>query len=304
MSSTSDAPTRTLGDRWLQAAAGGSAAAAKRLEKGRAGAGRLVDVLQVSPGTISLRVPDGRGRSHDVTLRVDVLTDAEWDEVVARTGTQLRHTADLLLGRLPRVLLEDDLLLPDAVDGQCTCSEARPCRHEAATHHAIATAIDRDPPRLLRFRGRSVDDLLDALRTVRGTRRHDDDAHQVDLGDPLAARGDLESIDVHPVPTPDVSTIFERLGPPPGFEDAEVIERLMADAAALAWRLAAGEGAEAADDEALLAELRAQGVATAGSIASSLGLDGEVAQEALDRLYSAGTVLRMGEGETARYRAA
>lgn len=304
MSGTADAPTRTLGDRWMRAAAAGSTAASQRLERGRAGAGRLVDVLQVSPGSIALRVPDGRGRSHDVTLDVPVLDDDAWDEVVARTGGQLRHTADLLLGRLPAVLLEDDLLFPASIDAHCTCSERRPCRHEAATHHAVATAIDRDPTRLLRFRGRSVDDLLDALRTVRGTRRQDDGDHQVDLSDPLSARGDLESIDVHPVPTPDVSTIFERLGPPPGFEDAEVLERLMAGAAALAWRLAAGEGSEAADDEALLAELRAQGVATADSIASSLGLDAGVAQEALDRLYSAGTVLRMGEGETARYRAA
>lgn len=303
-SASPDAPTRTLGDRWMLAAAGGSAAARHRLEKGRAGAGRLVDVMQVTPGQVTLRVPDGRGRSHDVTLEIPVLDDGGWDQVVERTSGELRNTAALLQGRLPAALLEDDLLFPEGMTGHCTCSEPRPCRHEAATHHAIATAIDRDPPRLLRIRGRSVDDLLDALRSARGTRRADEDDDTVDLSDPLVARGDLEGIDVHPVPVPDVSTVFERLGPPPGFEDTEVLERLMDGAAALAWRLAAGEGSEAADDEALLAELRAQGVATAGSIASSLGLDAGVAQDALDRLYSAGTVLRMGEGDTARYRAA
>lgn len=295
---------QTLGERWMQAAAGGSVAARRRLEKGRAGAGRLVDVLQLAPGSVTLRVPDGRGRSHEVVLELPVLDEDEWQEAVRRSGQEVRHTAALLSGRLPEVVIEDDLLYPPAMSAHCTCSEPRPCRHEAATHHAIATAIDRDPLRLLRLRGRSVDDLLDALRTARGTRRHDDDGDAVDLSEPLAARGDLEGIDVHPVPVPDVSTVFERLGPPPGFEDAEVLERLMSDAAALAWRLAAGEGAEAADDEALLAELRAQSVATAGSIAASLGLDAQVAQQALDRLYSAGTVLRMGEGETARYRAA
>lgn len=296
--------SQTLGDRWMAVAAGGSTRARQRLERGRAGAGRLVDVLQLTPGQVSLRVPDGRGRSHDVTLEVPALEDGTWAEIVRRTASEVRNTAALLNGRLPAALLEDDLLFPDSVSGQCTCSEARPCRHEAATHHAIATAIDREPTRLLRVRGRSVEDLLDALRTVRGGRHRDDGEDGVDLSDPLTARGDLESIDVHPVPVPDVSTVFERLGPPPGFEDTEVLERLMAEAAALAWRLAAGEGSEAADDEALLSELRAQGVATAGSIANSLGLDPTVAQEALDRLYSAGTVLRMGEGETARYRAA
>ena len=302
--SASTSPTLTLGDRWMAAAAGDSKAARQRLEKGRAGAGRLIDVMQVTPGRISLRVPDGRGRSHDVELDVPVLDDDAWAEVVRRAGTEVRNTAALLLGRLPAVLVEDGLLFPSGMEGTCTCSEPRPCRHEAATHHAIATSIDRDPQRLLRIRGRSVDDLLDALRSARGTRRPQDEGDAVELDEPLEARGDLEGIDVHPVPVPDVSTVFERLGPPPGFEDAEVLERLMSGAAALAWRLAAGEGSEAADDEALLAELRAQGVATAGSIASSLGLDAEVAQEALDRLYSAGTVLRMGEGETARYLAA
>ncbi len=302
--SASETPTLTLGDRWVRAAAGGSTTARNRLERGRAGAGRLVDVLQIAPGSVTLRVPDGRGRSHDVVVDVPPLDESEWADVVSRTATQVRNTAALLVGRLPAVLLEDDLLFPSELAAHCTCSEARPCRHEAATHHAIATSIDREPTRLLRIRGRSLDDLLDALRSARGSRGSADDAEGVDLSDPLEARGDLEDIDVHPVPVPDVSTVFERLGPPPGFEHTEVLEQLMADAAALAWRLAAGEGSEAADDEALLTELRAQGVATAGSIASSLGLDAEVAQDALDRLYSAGTVLRMGEGETARYRAA
>lgn len=299
------APGHPLGERWLAVAAGGSTTARQRLERGRAGAGRLVDVLQVSPGTVGLRVPDGRGRSHDVVLTVPPLDEEGWREVVARTGARLRNTAALLSGRLPGPLLEDDLLFPVAVTSQCTCSEPRPCRHEAATHHAIATAIDREPTRLLRLRGRSVEDLLAALRSARGRPSAPvaGDAG-VDLSDPLSARGDLDAVDVHPVPVPDVTSVFERLGPPPGFEDTETLERLMADAAALAWRLAAGEGSEAADDEALLAELRAQGVATAGSIASSLGLDDEVAQEALDRLYGAGAVMRMGEGATARYRAA
>lgn len=304
MSASSETPTRTLGDRWMLAAATGSNAARNRLERGRAGAGRLVDVLQVAPGSVTLRVPDGRGRSHEVVVDVPPLDDDAWAEVVERTAGQVRNTAALLVGRLPADLVEDDLLFPDEMAATCTCSEVRPCRHEAATHHAIATSIDREPTRLLRIRGRSLDDLLDALRSARGSRRSADDAAGVDLHDPLEARGDLEDIDVHPVPVPDVSTVFERLGPPPGFEDTEVLERLMGEAAALAWRLAAGEGSEAADDEALLTELRAQGVATAGSIASSLGMDAEVAQDALDRLYSAGTVLRMGEGETARYRAA
>lgn len=292
-----------LADRWLRAAAGEGSV--RSLERGRAGAGRLVDVLRVEAGRVAVKVPDGRGRSHDVTVEIPRLRDDQWDDAVARCGAQVRHTAALLLGQLPDVLIDDDLLLPDDPPvARCACSQARPCRHEAAAHHAIAMAIQREPTRLLRLRGRSADELLAALRTVRSVDRIDDVDDGPDLADPLVARGDLDVIDVHPVPEPDVRSVLERLGPPPGFDDIDVVEGLMRDAAALAWRLAAGEGAAVADDEALLAELRAQGVATAGSIASSLGLEANDAQEALDRLYSAGTVLRMGEGQAARYRAA
>jgi uncharacterized Zn finger protein len=294
---------REWGERWLGRVSGGDATVRRRLERGRAGVGRLVEALQIEPGAVRMRVPDGRGRSHDVTIEIPPIDDAAWDAIVTAVGREIRHTAALLEGELPEVLVEQRDLLPEAAEARCSCSETRPCRHIAAAHHAIATALDRDPRRLLRLRGRSADELLDALRAARGGASEDAPA-ELDLDAPFAARGDLDAIVVHPVPEPDVTTVFEQLGPPPGFEDSAPLEDLMAAAAALAWRLAAGEGAAVADDEALLAELRAQGVATAASIAGSLGLDAAVAQAALDRLYGDGQVLRMGAGDSARYRAA
>ncbi len=291
-----------LAARWLDVASGRDRDVRNRLERGRAGAGRLTDVLQPVPGGLEVRVPDGRGRSHDVSLAIAPIDDEAWAEVLERVGDQVRNTADLLEGRLPDVLLADDLLMPDEVTARCTCTEPRPCRHEAAAHHAVATGLFRDPTRLLRYRGRSVDELLATLRRSGQSAEVTPD-ELVEEIDPFVAGGDLDSIDVHPVVQPDIAAVFERLGPPPGVDETERLEALMHEAAALAWRLAAGEGSEVADDEALLTELRAQGVATATSIASSLGMDPTPAQEALDRLYSEGTVMRMGQGDTARYRA-
>jgi hypothetical protein len=227
--------------------------------------------------------------------------------VVDEVGARARNLGELLDGRLPPGLLDRAARVwPGEVQATCTCSEQRPCRHEAAAHHAMATALVRDPVRLLRFRGRSVEELLAAVRASHGP-AVDESAAEADAAsaaDPYVAQGDLEAVVVHPAPVADAAAMFARLGPPPGIEQTDRLEDLVEDAAALAWRLAAGQGAEVADDEALLTELRAQGVATGEAIAASLGLDEETATAALDRLYAAGQVLRMGQGEAARYRAA
>jgi hypothetical protein len=79
--------------------------------------------------------------------------------------------------------------------------------------------------------------------------------------------------------------------------------RTIERAAAGAWRLAAGEGAAAADEELLLAELRGQRVGTAASLADALGRDADEIRAELDRLFEEGTVMRTGSGDRARYRA-
>ena len=89
-----------LAARWLDVASGGNRDVRNRLERGRAGAGRLTDVLQPVPGGLEVRVPDGRGRSHDVTLAIAPIDDDRWAEVLERVGSQVRHTADLLEGCL------------------------------------------------------------------------------------------------------------------------------------------------------------------------------------------------------------
>ena len=75
-------------------------------------------------------------------------------------------------------------------------------------------------------------------------------------------------------------------------------------AADTAWKIAAGDGAEAADTELLLTELRAQRVSTPPQLADALGWDVDVVAEALEALYHEDAVMRMGDGLDAKYRAA
>jgi uncharacterized Zn finger protein len=51
----------------------------------------------------------------------------------------------------------------------CSCPDwGDPCKHVAATHYVLGDALDRDPFLLFELRGRTKDQVLDALRAARG----------------------------------------------------------------------------------------------------------------------------------------
>ncbi|MBY5163539.1 hypothetical protein [Salsipaludibacter albus] len=286
---------------YLDVVAGRDASRQRWLDRGRRGAGHHVDALRIEPGRARLRVPSPRGRSPEVVVTVPMLAGEDWEHVIEVAGRNLRSTADLLAGRLPEDLARPELLVPDSVEASCS-ADARQCPHEAVAHHVVAVAIERDPFRLLQWRGHRRQDLLGALRRARGAVSAGGD-DSIDLSDPFTARGDLD-LPVHPHPPADLTALIDRLGPPPGIEEPDELEDAIAAAAAMAWRLAAGEGGDVADDEVLLAELRAQRVTSAERLADALGLDEQVVTDHLDRLYEGGAVMRMGAGSAAKYRAA
>ena len=179
-------------------------------------------------------------------------------------------------------------------------------------HHAVAGELDQDPFLLLRLRGRDVRTLRAALRATRtgedlATAARSPDAlaiAELEDVDPFAARGDVDEIVLQPRRVEDPAWLFEQLGEPPGIDDSLPLEHLIVRAADTAWKIAAGDGAEAADTELLLTELRAQRMSTPPKLAEALGWDVEVVAEALDALYAQDAVMRMGDGLEAKYRAA
>lgn len=305
--------------RWLEMLESRGAAFAQRLDRGRYFARKgVVTDLVVEPGHVGARVRDSRTHPYRVDLTVPTFDDAEWARVVDSLSGELRFTARLLDGELPEDI--DEALAPagltlfpdaDVVGARCTCAETRmPCRHLAALHYSFAQELDQDPFLLLQLRGRDRDTVLAGLRAARtgGDGAPASRPGVVPLaelaGVPLVqARGDLGAVTVHPERAEDPAVLFDRLGDPPGVKDTAPYERMIARAADFAWRLAAGEGSDAADDELLVAELRAQRMGTVASVAGALGWPEERTREALDRLFEAGTVMRTGTGEKTRYRA-
>ncbi len=284
---------------------------ARRVQRGRAVARRGgVDELSIEPGRITGRVREDRVSPYAVVLTWPVPDAATWSDAVAALSEEVRTTAALLDGDLPEEIAEvlADVgvpLTPSPTDLErtCTCTERTSwCRHIAAVHTAAGLAVARDPSLLLVLRGRTRDELLRALRADRG--ESPSPGADLDLSHGLyEARGDIDAVVLAPHPVDDPAALLLQLGDPPGVDDPRPVGRLIERAAATAWRLAAGDGAEAADEELLLAELRAHRVASAAALAGALGREEADVRAHLDALFEAGTVLRTGSGERTRYRA-
>lgn len=305
-----ESPSRAWGARWGAILDEAGPGAARRVQRGQALARRgAVEDLRIEEGAITANVVADR-QPYEVRLAWPVPGEPAWARATTALGAELRFLAALLDGSLPGALV-DELeqagirVLPELadLDLHCGCDDPNAlCPHVVAVHTTAGARIERDPTVLLRLRGRDRDELLRELRGESGQEPFADPA--LDLTRGLdAAHGDLDAIELRPAPVDDPASLLYHLGPPPGVDDLDPLAAIVERAAAGAWRLAAGDGAEAADEELLLAELRGQRVASAASLAGALGRDLTGVRDQLDRLFAEGTVLRTGSGERARYRA-
>jgi uncharacterized Zn finger protein len=130
-----------------------------------------------------------------VRIGVLPLTTAQWQRVLARLASQALFRAKLLAGEMPHEIEEvfadcGTPLFPRTaadLDMHCSCPDWEvPCKHLAAVCYVLAEEFDRDPFGLLAWRGRGRDELLGALRQIRGAGRAEETA---DPGGPAGAAG-------------------------------------------------------------------------------------------------------------------
>jgi uncharacterized Zn finger protein len=149
-----------------------------RLARGRsyARAGQVLD-FTLSQGKVTARVQGSRVRPYDVRIGVLPLTTAQWRRVQERLAGQALFRAKLLSGEMPHEI-EDVFaecgtpLFPRSatdLDMHCSCPDwGVPCKHLAAVCYVLAEEFDRDPFAMLAWRGRARNELLTALRQIRG----------------------------------------------------------------------------------------------------------------------------------------
>jgi len=151
-----------------------------RLARGRsyARAGQVLD-FELTQGKVTARVQGSRVRPYQVRIGVLPLTTAQWRRVQDRLASQALFRAKLLAGEMPHEIEEvfaecGTPLFPRSaadLDMHCSCPDwGVPCKHLAAVCYVLAEEFDRDPFRMLAWRGKARDDLLAALRQIQAGR--------------------------------------------------------------------------------------------------------------------------------------
>jgi uncharacterized Zn finger protein len=148
-----------------------------RLVRGRSYArtGRVLS-LDVSADGIVARVLGTRKTPYEVHVRFRALSAADWDDVLERMASQAIYAARLLSEEMPEDI-EDvfaaaghSLFPSERRDMQTRCScpdQANPCKHIAAVHYLLGERFEDDPFLMFLLRGRTKDEILDALRARR-----------------------------------------------------------------------------------------------------------------------------------------
>jgi uncharacterized Zn finger protein len=116
---------------------------------------------------------------YKVTLSLDPFTDEQWQYVIESMAQQAIFSAKLLSGEMPqsieKVFTANGLsLFPFTkfdIHSKCSCPDpANPCKHIGAVYYLLGDRFSEDPFVLFQLRGRTKDQIIDALRQIRSDR--------------------------------------------------------------------------------------------------------------------------------------
>lgn len=130
--------------------------------------------LTIGRDGVAAAVRTGGGPEH-VRIRLTPFPERTFEAAIRRLAGRAASAASLLAGRLPEdagsafATMRYGLLprRPDEIDQTCTCGAAPPCGHLLAAHAALAARLATDPMLLFELRGRSRDEVLEAVRRHR-----------------------------------------------------------------------------------------------------------------------------------------
>ena len=213
-----------------------------RLERGReiVRAGQVL-ALEIEPGIVLAEVQGSRPSPYRVRIRPQPFSEYQWRRAEKAVAAQALTLARLLAGEMPEdmdaVLAGAKLaLLPASYQElrvTCTCpDDADPCKHVAAVFYRLAEHLDADPFTLFTLRGRTEDELLEALRARRARAAgkpaslasRDADAGEQQqhlparplaeaIGDFWRAGPELRNLEISPLAAEHPGALLHRLGP-------------------------------------------------------------------------------------------
>ncbi|NJM99787.1 MAG: hypothetical protein HC800_23990 [Phormidesmis sp. RL_2_1] len=154
----------------------------KRLERGRnyARQGHILS-LEFKASKVHAQVQGTANEPYHLSIWIESFTDEDWGFVIDTLGKQALYSAQLLAGEMPddieSVFTSNGLsLFPFTladVSSKCSCPDPKnPCKHIAAVYYQLGDFFREDPFVLFQLRGRSKEQILEALRQQRQQRSH------------------------------------------------------------------------------------------------------------------------------------
>lgn len=151
----------------------------RRLERARNYA-RQGNVLNIEfKGAKVLALVQGTAPDpYKVSLSLDPFADEQWQYVIESMAERAIFSAKLLAGEMPQnieeVFTANGLsLFPFAkfdIHSKCSCPDpANPCKHIGAVYYVLGDRFSEDPFVLFQLRGRTKEEIINALRQSRST---------------------------------------------------------------------------------------------------------------------------------------
>ncbi len=214
-----------------------------RLTRGRsyARSGQVLSI-DLEVGRVRAKVQGSRPTPYKVKIEIPPLKDEQWEGAIDAMAQQAIFAAKLLAGEMPQNIEEAFVaagvpLFPHSardIATDCSCPDvANPCKHIAAVYYLLGERFDEDPFLIFQLRGRTRDQIIDALRSRRAAATPDTPEPEpapIETAPPLADLVDtfyqvgpeFETIAVQ-IAAPEVeASILRRLGPAPGGVDADL----------------------------------------------------------------------------------
>lgn len=149
----------------------------KRLERGRnyARQGNILS-LEFKESKVHATVQGTANEPYQLSIWIERFTDEDWGFVIDTLSQKALYSAQLLAGEMPdsieAVFTSNGLsLFPftlSDVKSRCSCPDPKnPCKHIAAVYYQLGDFFREDPFVLFQLRGRSKEQILEALRQQR-----------------------------------------------------------------------------------------------------------------------------------------
>jgi len=129
--------------------------------------GSVLD-LTITPGEVKSLVQGTRAKPYEITVSIDSLPKAQWEEIVKKCSHKIGSLEELVSGKFPQEFIElftsrgEGLFpSPKEIRFRCSCPDwASMCKHVAATLYGIGARFDNDPTLFFLLRNIEFAELL------------------------------------------------------------------------------------------------------------------------------------------------